>query len=165
MFTKASEKVYRMIDGVEGVHSKVKSALETIDEAFQIYQWDLWYQRACISIHWHLRPHELIIAFTGGKDCTVLLHLIHAYCQRHYPTNRPVIRALIVRTRPSFKEVEDFIKKSLTNYGIVPPRSNFLEFNGPMKGSLEILRDEHPEIKAVFMGTKRTDPNGSKYRD
>jgi hypothetical protein len=38
-----------------------------------------------------------------------------------------------------------------------------LQFNGRIKDSLGDLQAQHPEIKAVVMGTRETDPYSSKY--
>ena len=45
-----------------GLVAHVEDALATLKECFQRY-----------------KPHEVIVAFNGGKDCIVILHLAYAY--------------------------------------------------------------------------------------
>ena len=43
-------------------------ALELVEKCFQEYQ-----------------PNEVVVCFNGGKDCIVMLHLIHSHFARHFP--------------------------------------------------------------------------------
>ena len=45
-----------------GLVAHVEDALATLKECFERY-----------------KPHEVIVAFNGGKDCIVILHLAYAY--------------------------------------------------------------------------------------
>lgn len=60
----------------------------------------------------------------------------------------------IVAAHP-FPEVDEFVKTSSAEYGLEVAR-----YVLPMKKGLEIYLEERPSIKAVFVGTRRTDPHG-----
>lgn len=60
----------------------------------------------------------------------------------------------IVASHP-FPEVDEFVETSSAEYGLEVAR-----YVLPMKKGLEIYLEERPSIKAVFVGTRRTDPHG-----
>lgn len=60
----------------------------------------------------------------------------------------------IVASHP-FPEVDKFVETSSAEYGLEVAR-----YVLPMKKGLEIYLEERPSIKAVFVGTRRTDPHG-----
>jgi FAD synthetase len=60
----------------------------------------------------------------------------------------------IVAAHP-FPEVDEFVETSSAEYGLEVAR-----YVLPMKKGLEIYLEERPSIKAVFVGTRRTDPHG-----
>jgi FAD synthetase len=67
--------------------------LQTIEEALEKYT---------ISNAW--------ICFNGGKDCTALLHLVHAVMKKKYPQTGVKVPALCIRGDNPFPEMEDFIQ-------------------------------------------------------
>ena len=40
-----------------------------------------------------------------------------------------------------------------------------ITLTGRMKAALWKLKEEHPSVKAVIMGTRRTDPYSSNYKE
>ena len=58
------------------------------------------------------RPEDLCVAFTGGKDCTVLLALYVALITKK--KERHNIKALCVVPTHSFPEVDEFIDSCIT---------------------------------------------------
>jgi 3'-phosphoadenosine 5'-phosphosulfate sulfotransferase (PAPS reductase)/FAD synthetase len=64
----------------------------------------------------------------------------------------------IVASHP-FPEVDEFVKTSSAEYGLEVAR-----YVLPMKKGLEIYLEERPSIKAVFVGTRRTDPHGENLK-
>ena len=65
----------------------------------------------CLSRY---EPSEVCISFNGGKDCSALLHLIHAAWIRRrssfVSTDRLRLRALYIRGKDPFPEMEQFIE-------------------------------------------------------
>ncbi|PTD02737.1 putative FAD synthase [Fusarium culmorum] len=86
------------------------------------------------------RPEQISLSYNGGKDCLVLL--VKLQC------------VYIVAAHP-FPEVDEFVETSSAEYGLEVAR-----YVLPMKKGLEIYLEERPSIKAVFVGTRRTDPHG-----
>ncbi|KAK9767964.1 3'-phosphoadenosine 5'-phosphosulfate sulfotransferase [Basidiobolus ranarum] len=107
----------------------------------------------------------LAISFNGGKDCTVLLHLLAAVIYQCHnekggtPNNFPQhkIKAVYIRTPQPFDEVEEFVKICVRRYGL-----DLISTPGPMKQGLQTYLDRRPEVKGVLVGTRRTDPHGAK---
>ncbi|KAJ8127360.1 hypothetical protein O1611_g6276 [Lasiodiplodia mahajangana] len=62
----------------------------------------------------------------------------------------------IVSPHP-FSEIDDFVISSSTEYQLDVTR-----YELGMKQGLEAYLADHPDIKAIFVGTRRTDPHGEK---
>lgn len=137
----AVEQVYSVVnsDDTSPYTSKVKRAISIIEEGLQRYKLE-----------------EICVGFNGGKDCTVLLHLVHAVVKKMFPDHEGKLKALYIRSKLPFPEVEKFIQISRDRYKL-----EMLHFNGRIKDSLGDLQAQHPEIKAVVMGTRETDPYSS----
>ncbi|XP_058716281.1 FAD synthase isoform X5 [Poecile atricapillus] len=65
----AAVEVYGLAESGSALGQKVAAALQTIEEALDRYS-----------------LVQLCVGFNGGKDCTALLHLVHAAVQRTGPT-------------------------------------------------------------------------------
>ncbi|CAL8102164.1 unnamed protein product [Calicophoron daubneyi] len=110
-------------------------------------------------------PPELVVGFNGGKDCTVLLHLIYAvYCHRSghklevetdtgsapVPSDLPSFfpNLMYIRSRSVFPELENFVQQTLQFYhlsasSIWRPTSNLAEQKKiPVLGGLIIYEGE-----------------------
>ncbi|KAI6197587.1 PAPS-reduct domain-containing protein [Aphelenchoides besseyi] len=97
---------------------------------------------------------EIAIAFNGGKDCTALLHLVRTQIDKRYsPETR--VQAFHILCGEEFPEMTDFIQDAARIY-----RLDINELNGPIREGLAQLRERRPRIKAVFMGSRDSDPNG-----
>ena len=116
----------------------VNTANQVIKECFQKY-----------------KNNEVALAFNGGKDCMVLLHLAHAYLQDQTQSSQKLLAVYIADKEP-FPSVEEFIIKCQDLYDL-----DLITIQGPMKEALTNLLHERPQIKATLMGTRRGDP-GSK---
>ncbi len=127
------------------------------------------------------RPEHLSLSYNGGKDCLVLLVLILA-CLPEWaarPTSdvagvdttatarsesspssttptpgRPLQAIYIVSNHP-FTEVEEFVAESAQQYHL-----DLKRYALPMRPALEAYLEDRPAVKAVFLGTRRTDPHG-----
>ncbi|GIZ02256.1 FAD synthase [Caerostris extrusa] len=96
------------------------------------------------------------LSFNGGKDCTVLLHLTYLFIFKHYSTKRPKIKILYVRGKQPFPEIEEFIGLSIQRYNL-----DVLTYEPPIKDALGRLQRDLPQIRAVLMGCRHTDPRCS----
>lgn len=95
---------------------------------------------------------EVFLSFNGGKDCTVLLHLI---AQRFSSdSDRAQLQCWYIEPEyPSLDEVEEFVRQCEVYYKI---RINRIK--GRIKDALSIICSANPRLKACIMGSRRTDP-------
>lgn len=115
--------------------AKVQGSLEIIDEAFRRFG------RTGVAL-----------SFNGGKDCTVLLHLLRA----HSGDGLGAMVVAYFKPSDSFAEVEQFVLSCEATFGIrIWSRSL-----GVRDGLSELL-SVHPEVQAVMLGTRSTDPGMS----
>ncbi|KAJ5918686.1 hypothetical protein N7454_009830 [Penicillium verhagenii] len=117
----------------------------------------------------------LSLSYNGGKDCLVLLILflagLHPYASHAELStsedadslaNGPVIPAIYALPPDPFPAVEDFVLSSaqayhlsITKYTTDPPHTT-------LRSSFEDYLARHPGVRAIFVGTRRTDPHGAK---
>ncbi|KAI6181928.1 hypothetical protein M3Y98_00882200 [Aphelenchoides besseyi] len=129
--------------GISEISTKIKDAVQS-DEAKAIAR----------DIYVMTTLDEIAIAFNGGKDCTALLHLVRTRIDKHYsPETR--VQAFHILCGDEFPEMTDFIQDAARIY-----RLDINELNGPIREGLAQLRERRPRIKAVFMGSRDSDPNG-----
>ncbi|GAB1287746.1 FAD synthase [Apodemus speciosus] len=133
---KASEAVYKLAESGSCLGKKVAGALQTIETALAQYP-----------------LAQLCVGFNGGKDCTALLHLFHAAVQRKFPDVPEPLQILYIRSISPFPELEQFLQDTIKRYNL-----QVLEAEGNMKQALGELQEKHPQLEAVLMGTRRTDP-------
>lgn len=87
------------------------------------------------------------VSFNGGKDCTVLLHLLTSL----YPNKVwPVCHVI---HQDSFPEIEDFVEDCNRHYKII-----LSAYTCDIKMAFQNYINENPRIKAVFVGVRRSDP-------
>ena len=103
---------------------------------------------------------ELSFSYNGGKDCLVLLILYLAALHAHsVKTATPLPEKLgsvyIVSPHP-FTEVEDFVQLSIDTYHL-----NLARYAASMKQAFEDYLHDNTQVKAIFVGTRRTDPHGA----
>ncbi|KAI1395424.1 putative FAD synthetase [Hypoxylon fuscum] len=143
-------------DVLHSVKKQIKIAREVIEEALRRY-----------------RPDELSLSYNGGKDCLVLLILIlaslpstpnlHSSTKKVPPlsscTTTPFpsrLQALYIRPPLPFAEVDEFVAATTAQYHLdltTSPES--------MKPALTAYLKQRPNVQAVFVGTRRTDPHGA----
>lgn len=58
-----------------------------------------------------------------------------------------------MKPRHPFEEIEDFVENCRTQYNVDIGISE-----GPIKQVLQKIKKENSQLKAVFMGNRRTDP-------
>lgn len=112
------------------------------------------------------RLPELSLAYNGGKDCLVLLILY--LCALHKkglvsanPNASPdtAIKCVYIQAPHPFQEVEDFVESSVQTYSL-----SLLEYAKPMKAAFADYLHDTPAVKAIFVGTRRTDPHGEHLK-
>jgi FAD synthetase len=110
---------------------------------------------------------ELSLAYNGGKDCLVLLILyLCALHKRGLATSsnpssniETAVQCVYIQDQHPFREVEAFVATSIKTYSL-----SLLEYAKPMKEAFaDYLRDT-PSVKAILVGTRRTDPHGEHLK-
>ncbi|KAK9362599.1 hypothetical protein V1504DRAFT_311308 [Lipomyces starkeyi] len=137
--TPASESA-DIADLRQRTKEKIRESLGVISEALRRYSID-----------------ELAISFNGGKDCLVMLVLLLASLHYHssqFPPQR--IHTVYVHSLSAFPEVDAFVNDCATLYSL-----DLIRLPTPMKAAFQKFLDAKPHIKAIMVGTRRTDPNGA----
>ncbi|XP_041099020.1 FAD synthase [Polyodon spathula] len=134
---RAAKEVYHLAHAGSPLGLKVASALRTIEEALNQFS-----------------VSEICVGFNGGKDCTALLHLYHAALQRRAPEAKEKLQALYIRTVSPFPEMERFIQDTIKRYDL-----QIYTVQGSIREALGDLQSQHPQLQAVLMGTRNTDPS------
>lgn len=96
---------------------------------------------------------QICIAFNGGKDCTVVLHLWVAFLRKYFPDRRDTIGAFYLQASDPFPEALNFIEFCKSSYNL-----DLIVIPGSVKQGLAQLKKSHPHIRATIMGTRRLDP-------
>jgi len=132
-------KIHKFLDESKDpvFKTNLKTALDVIKECFQRYT-----------------PEEVSVCYNGGKDCIVMLHLVHAYLKELHPDKQ--LKSLYIQEDKTFPEVDDFIIESVRSYKLINRT-----MNNSMKESLRIFLDENPEMKAMALGVRNGDPGAS----
>jgi hypothetical protein len=97
----------------------------------------------------------LSLSFNGGKDCTVLLHLLYAIIHKCELPKKIPIKALYVQPDDPFEEVEEFVYESVERYEL-----DLETIRDGMKVALGKFLQNNPKTKAILIGTRKTDPHG-----
>ncbi|XP_020653119.3 FAD synthase [Pogona vitticeps] len=134
--SRAATDVYALAASGSPLGQKVAVALRTIEEALDRYPLS-----------------KLCLGFNGGKDCTALLHLFHAAVQRRNPERTEKLQVLYIHTVSPFPEMEEFIQNTAQRYNL-----HICDVHGNIKEALSDLKAKQPDLEAVLMGTRRTDP-------
>jgi FAD synthetase len=102
--------------------------------------------------------NEVALSFNGGKDCTVVLHLLRAVLPRLFPGHpaRGIssLRFAYFAKDDEFPEMHEFMDEMRARYGL-----RVDTYSGDYKQGLRQLEQEG--VKAVLMGQRKTDPYGA----
>ncbi|BGP14229.1 hypothetical protein JCM10213_005880 [Rhodosporidiobolus nylandii] len=164
--------VYALAEEDSRLGRKVKEALEITDRALDEYGLE-----------------QVALSFNGGKDCTVLIHLLCASFLHHLSPSSfspslsspspssssssaprlPPIPTIYIRTPSPFPQVEAFVSLCVEWYNL-----DLEAREGGMKEVLQGYLDARPaqsegegerkggsRVKAVFVGVRRNDPHGA----
>ncbi|XP_038624626.1 FAD synthase isoform X1 [Tachyglossus aculeatus] len=97
---RAGEAVYRLAESGSPLGTKVAASLRIVEEALARHS-----------------PAQLCVGFNGGKDCTALLHLVHAAFQRKQPGASEPLQVLYIRLVSPFPELEQFLEDTARRTG------------------------------------------------
>ncbi|KAI5837607.1 hypothetical protein DFP73DRAFT_575895 [Morchella snyderi] len=122
------------------VQHQTKISLQVIQEALQRYSFD-----------------ELAISFNGGKDCLVLLIIFLAELSQNSLPKSSIasLNAVYVMSQHPFPEVDEFVDICVPSYHL-----DLARYALPMKKAFETYLEQNKKVKAIFVGTRRTDPHG-----
>jgi FAD synthetase len=106
---------------------------------------------------------QISLSYNGGKDCLVLLILLLASLSNHRSkSNKPLpdaLQSVYIISQHPFLEVDAFVNTSVVEYSL-----DLARYAMPMKKAFERYLEEHREVKAILVGTRRTDPHGENLR-
>ncbi|KAI8983548.1 hypothetical protein BDB01DRAFT_791222 [Pilobolus umbonatus] len=139
-FKYIEKTVYRLAESTCPLGHDVKTALTVIEEAYKRYGYE-----------------ALSLSFNGGKDCTVLLHLVAAVVSKLGFLDRPLPTVFVTYPNP-FPHVDSFVKACIRRYYL-----DCVYIPGPMKQALQQYIDSrNPKPRAMFVGIRRNDPYASQ---
>ena len=121
-------------------------------------KWGFEGSRLTFGIH---SLEELSLSYNGGKDCLVLLVLLlvslsnHPAAKSHSPTLPAKLQSVYIISPHPFAEVDSFVNDSVTKYSL-----NLARYAMPMKEAFKLYLEEYKSVKAILVGTRRTDPHG-----
>jgi len=124
------------------LHLPVSSSFQVIEECLSRYG-----------------PHEVCVSFNGGKDCSAMLHVIYAAWKKAHPADGLRLRAVYIRSQDPFPEMERFVEETQKRYDL-----ELWTVPGPIREGLTSLLQQHPDIKAILMGTRRSDPHAANLQ-
>ena len=116
----------------------VEGSLKTMEECFAKYP-----------------PGSVSVCFNGGKDCVVMLHIVHAVHQKLFPGSK--LKSFYVSEKKTFKEVDSFMEATIERYGL----ENKV-YQEPMKSALAEMLSADPSVSATTLGVRLGDPGSSK---
>ncbi|KYK58810.1 FAD synthetase [Drechmeria coniospora] len=140
---------------LRNVRLRLRASVEVVAEALDKYS-----------------PDQISLSYNGGKDCLVLLVIILACLARRMPaasdaeSDAPAadgarfpdtFQAVYVVSDHPFPEMDAFVASSAAEYHLQVTR-----YTIPMRSALELYLADRPSIRAIFVGTRRTDPHGEK---
>ncbi|KAF2754616.1 phosphoadenosine phosphosulfate reductase [Pseudovirgaria hyperparasitica] len=106
---------------------------------------------------------ELSLSYNGGKDCLVLLilylaalHQVHSNSSDARNEQLSSLQSVYIQSPNPFNEVESFVASSVAMYFLA-----LATYAAPMKIAFTNYLREYPKVKAIFVGTRRTDPHGA----
>ncbi|KDN62794.1 putative phosphoadenosine phosphosulfate reductase [Colletotrichum sublineola] len=140
---------------LRNVQSQLRVSMGVVEEALERYSLE-----------------QISLSYNGGKDCLVLLIMLLACLARRYPspsqsprsndsngaTSFPSqFQAVYIVSKHPFAEVDDFVETTSSQYHLDVKR-----YAMSMKEGLGAYLADRPSVKAIFVGTRRTDPHGEK---
>ncbi|KAI9872189.1 MAG: 3'-phosphoadenosine 5'-phosphosulfate sulfotransferase [Pleopsidium flavum] len=153
-------------DRFKKVQDQTRISLGVIEEALKRYTYanasPIGLLRQALTIHADLPTppssfDELSLSYNGGKDCLVLLILFLVALHTHSTRPPPRLQSVYIVSAHPFAEVESFVVTSATTYHL-----DLARYAKPMKAAFADYLHEKRHVKAIFVGTRRTDPHGGE---
>ncbi|KAJ6238198.1 fad synthase [Anaeramoeba flamelloides] len=132
----------------KNLHTKLSKSVSIIEEAVTRYGYE-----------------GLSLSYNGGKDCLIILDLLHSIATGKIPTNLTnpeklkEIFVFYLHNEDDFEEMEQFVETSINRYGFLNYKK--LTTNSLKRGFIQILKN-NPSRKAIFIGTRVADLKGRK---
>ena len=109
------------------------------------------------------RLEEISISYNGGKDCLVLLILylsaLHSHTLRTSSRLPKTLESVYIVSPHPFQQVETFVESSEATYHL-----HLTRYHKPMRQAFDEYLQEKKDVKAIFVGTRRTDPHGAALK-
>lgn len=97
---------------------------------------------------------QLALAFNGGKDCTAVLDLVHQYTRKSVENPTPLLVCYVTDSSSVHSEVDHFVRSVIVQrYSI-----RLCEYSTSLKEAFAQFIRDHPTVKAILSGVRRTDP-------
>lgn len=97
---------------------------------------------------------HIFLSFNGGKDCTVLLHLVYNLLKKRSNSQNSALLCIYLQPEQPFEEIESFVDDCSRKYFPIVIKSGL----GTKQDALFRICDDYPDLKACLMGCRRTDP-------
>lgn len=104
---------------------------------------------------------HLFLSFNGGKDCTVLLHLVYKLLKNRPKFQHDTLLCIYLQPAEPFDEVESFVGDCGKRYFPIVIKPGV----GTKQDALFSICNDYPELKACLMGCRRTDPYCQQLND
>ncbi|KAL9118680.1 MAG: hypothetical protein Q9187_004771 [Circinaria calcarea] len=138
------------------VQAQTRISLRVIEEALERYTHATKNPKADTPVLSPPSLPQLSFSYNGGKDCLVLLILYLASLSTHPSLSSHLQSIYIVPPHP-FPEVDAFVTASSQHYRLCLARYA----RDSMKAAFAAYLAENPAVRAIFVGTRRTDPHGA----
>ncbi|RDW80456.1 hypothetical protein BP5796_05154 [Coleophoma crateriformis] len=100
---------------------------------------------------------EISLSYNGGKDCLVLLILLLVALSSKNGNFPERLQTVYIISPHPFDEVTNFVETSVSTYKL-----DLSRYALPMKEGFQKYLEDRTRVKAILVGTRRTDPHGEK---
>jgi FAD synthetase len=101
---------------------------------------------------------DVIICYNGGKDSTVLLHLVYESYVARFPGE--TLKLLHVEDPSEFIELRQFVRSTESRYKCIYLSYKFIKIEylfGPLKRVIKEFHELNPLIKGYFIASRSSD--------
>lgn len=138
------DNAWEKVSALGAKQPHVASALRIIQEALDKYT-----------------EEGICLGFSGGKDCTVILHLVHALLQKKHGQVTPKIRCLFMQGQSMWSDTVSFVHSTAKSYNCDLETVSCMQY----KEAVWQYCKQNPQVKSFLLGNRSTDPGGDKLKD